>query len=60
MWIIEDWMGNRVFPDKSFDSFESARDNITEHAYATAGDDPIAFDGICEDLYAVQLLEEDS
>ena len=22
MWIIEDWAGNRLFPDKSFTTFE--------------------------------------
>lgn len=22
MWIIQDWAGNRLFPDRTFDSFE--------------------------------------
>ena len=31
MWIIEDWAGNRMFPDMSFNSFDDAWDYIYEN-----------------------------
>ena len=30
-WIIEDWAGNRMFPDKEFDSFEDGWEFVREH-----------------------------
>jgi hypothetical protein len=51
-WIIEDWMGKRVFTDKTFGSFEEARGFIMDYASQEAGDDEEAYDGICDDLYA--------
>lgn len=50
-WVIETWMGRRVFPDETFDSFQEARDRISEYANAEAGDED-DYNGICEDLYA--------
>lgn len=56
MWIIETWMGRRVFDDKSFDSFDEARGFITEHADQAAKNEE-EFDGICADLYAVEVMD---
>lgn len=56
MWIIQDWMSQRVFDDKSFDSFDEARGFITEHANETSTSER-EFDGICEDLYAIEMLD---
>jgi len=30
-YIIEDWIGNRMFPEDTFDSFETGWDFIYEH-----------------------------
>lgn len=57
-WIIEDWMGNRVFPERVFDSFEDARDFISVYADEVSDGDDYEYDTICEDLYAVQIKEE--
>ena len=59
-WIVEDWTGRRIWPERRFDSFQSARYAITEHAHAliASGDASESdFDGICEDLYAVEVSE---
>lgn len=63
-WIIEDWMSRHVYTEHEFDSFEEARDFIsevaTEQCYELVGDNPDTpaweqmYDGICEDLYATK------
>jgi len=53
-WIVEDWMGKRVWPGEAFESFDAARGRISEHADAVAADEA-EYNGICEDLYAVQI-----
>lgn len=69
MWIIKDWMNNHCYTDKTFNSFEEARDFISEVAQAEAdkkiGYDRIGTDdwedlynGICDDLYAIEVNEE--
>lgn len=31
-WIVQDWTGKRIFPDKTFDTFEDGWDHIrTQH-----------------------------
>lgn len=71
MWIIEDWMSNHVYRDKTFNSFEEARAFIDEvaqeYAYAEAektgdySEETIEEleNGICDDLYAIEVTEED-
>jgi hypothetical protein len=54
MWIIETWMGRHVFTDQTFETFEEARGFISDYAETEAGDDEDTYNGICEDLYAVQ------
>lgn len=57
-YVIETWMGNRVFPAETFATFLEARDRIMESANALidAGEMPESdFDGYCEDLYAVRF-----
>lgn len=68
-WIIQDWMSNHVYRDKTFTSFDDARDFISEVAsnYATAECEKLGdyseekfeelHTGICEDLYAVEVKE---
>lgn len=68
-WIIEDWTSHHVYQDKTFTSFEETRDFIAEVAQAEA-DKVIGFnrmgsddwenyyDGICEDLYAIEVEEQ--
>ncbi len=29
-WMIEDWAGNRVYPDRTFDTYEDAWEFIRE------------------------------
>ena len=68
-WIIQDWMSNHVYKDKTFDSFEDARDFISEVATKEANKrfdeekTPTAwnelYDGICDDLYAIEVKETD-
>lgn len=65
-FIIEDWMGNHCYPDVEFDSFEDARDFISEVAHEqcveaglTDGTDEYEelYNGVCEDLYAIEKGE---
>lgn len=66
MWIIEDWMSNHVYRDKTFNSFEDARDFISEvadeEAYKLHPEDEAKreeiYNGICEDLYAIEVDKE--
>lgn len=58
-WIIEDWMSNRVFPEMVFASFLDARGYISDYAETVSEGDDYEFSAICEDLYAVQINEED-
>lgn len=58
-WIIEDWMSNRVFPEMVFASFLDARGYISDYAETVSEGDDYEFSAICEDLYAVQIKEED-
>lgn len=59
-YIIIDWIGNHVIPEEEFDSFEQARDRISELATIEADnnfkpDTPEweeLYQGVCEDLYA--------
>lgn len=58
VWVIETWMGRHVFVGKEFDSFEEARDYISDYAYNQVEGLPEdeadeEYGGICEDLYAV-------
>lgn len=68
MYIIEDWMSQHVYKDKTFDSFEDARGFISEVAtqaadneigYHRMGNDDWedVYNGICEDLYAIEVEE---
>lgn len=57
-FIIKDWMNNHCYTDKTFNSFEEARDFISEVASAEAGEDEDLYNGICEDLYAIEVNEE--
>jgi hypothetical protein len=63
-YVIEDWMGHRKFPDKTFDSFQEARGFISDWAEEhkegnTEAERERDYNGICEDFYAV-LLKEDN
>lgn len=58
MWIIEDWMSKRIWPEVTFSSFQEARDYISEYADSVA-DSEADYNGICEDLYAVKVPEEE-
>lgn len=66
MWIIEDWMSNHVYRDKTFNSFEEARDFISEvaddEATRNGGMDEAKceeiYNGVCEDLYAIEVDNE--
>jgi hypothetical protein len=55
MWIIEDWMGNHVFADKMFESFQEARGFISDYAETESAGSEDDYNGICDDLYAVSL-----
>lgn len=69
-WHIEDWASSEVkFNGQRFDSFEEARDFISEVAekeadrtigYHRTGSDEWeeVYNGICEDLYAIEDEEE--
>lgn len=64
-YVIEDWMGKRKFPDKTFGSFQEARGFISEWANENAeGDTPEEkerdYNGICDDFYAVRVKDEDN
>lgn len=52
MWIIEDWAGNRMFPDMTFDSFDDAWDYIYENVdnskYDESGNED---DNIYQDIF---------
>ena len=52
MWIIEDWAGNRMFPDKTFDSFDDAWDYIYENVdnskYDESGNED---DNVYQDIF---------
>lgn len=48
-WVIQDWMGNRMFPDKTFETFEDGWEFIREQ-FPEEGD--------WEELYVVELLDE--
>lgn len=52
MYIIIDWMSNRLFPEETFDSFEEG----WEFIYANVEEDS-PDDGTYDDYYVV-LLEE--
>lgn len=62
-WIIEDWMSKHVYRDQRFDSFEAARDFISQvaddEAWRQFPDDEARreelYNGICEDLYAIEV-----
>lgn len=66
IWIIEDWMSNHCYTDKTFTSFEEARDFISEvgddQATRDGGMDQAKCDeiynGVCDDLYATEVNEE--
>lgn len=67
-WIIEDWTGKHCYTDREFDSFDEARDFISEIANQVADekfpDDIDGFEheeeynGICEDLYAIEIYAD--
>lgn len=69
-WIIETWMGKHVYPDKSFATFQDARDFISELANAevaeqvakgwitTEKEQEDLYNGVCEDLFAVDSTRE--
>ena len=52
MWIIEDWAGNRMFPDKTFDSFDDAweyiYENVDNSKYDESGNED---DNIYQDIF---------
>lgn len=69
-WVIKDWMNNHCFTDKTFNSFEEARDFISEIAdheamTQTSGlgikdgnkEYEEIYNGICEDLYAEEVKQ---
>lgn len=63
-YVIEDWMGKRKFLDKTFDSFQEARGFISDWANehkegSTEEERERDYNGICEDLYAVRVKDED-
>lgn len=55
MWIIETWMGRHVFTEHTFETFEEARDFISEYADGEA-ESEADYNGICDDLYAVERI----
>ena len=66
-WIIKDWMSNHCYPEMKFDSFEEARDFISEVASNEATKQATTkteeefeeiYNGICEDLYAIEVDED--
>lgn len=59
MWIVEDWMGNHVFRDKTFISFQDARGFIMDYAETESNGNEDDYNGICEDLYAVSIDGEE-
>lgn len=66
IWIIEDWISNRVLKDETFDSYEHARERIYELAVIESDnnfkrDTPEweeCYQGLCEDLYAIESEDE--
>ena len=49
-YIIEDWIGNRMFPGDTFDSFEEGWDFIYEHIPD--------IDNQYDDIFVVELSEK--
>lgn len=51
-YIIEDWAGNRLFKDKSFDSFEEGWEFIYENIKEDSPED-----GTYDDYYVVSSIK---
>ncbi len=51
MFIVQDWTGKRLFPDRTFDTFEDG----WEHIYANVEDEG---DGTFDDYYVVPAGKE--
>lgn len=58
-YVLEDWMGKRVLPLETFDTFDTARGRVSELANAeaervggTEDERESTYNGVCEDLYA--------
>lgn len=45
-WIVQNWVGNRVFPNEEFDSFEDGWGHIYDHVDSA--------DNAYDDLYVVE------
>lgn len=50
MYIIQDWAGNRMFPRKTFESFEDGWDFIYENI-----PEEKEWDGTYDDIFIVQV-----
>lgn len=48
-FIVEDWAGNRIFPDKEFETFEDGWDHIYENIQEETEDD-----GTYDDYFVIE------
>lgn len=57
-FIIQDWAGNRMFPDKTFESFEDGwefvYENVDNSKFDLSGDDD---DSVFQDIYVVEAKD---
>ena len=57
-FIIQDWAGNRMFPDKTFESFEDGwrfvYENVDNSKFDLSGNDD---DDEFQDIYVVEVTE---
>lgn len=58
VFIIQDWAGNRMFPDKTFESFEDGwefvYENVDNSKFDLSGDDD---DSVFQDIYVVEAKD---
>ena len=51
VWIVKDWVGNRLFPGETFASFEDGWARIYEQWPEPEKDSPEWLDGWFDDFY---------
>jgi len=53
--MIQDWAGNRMFPEMTFDTFEDGwayvDENVDNREYELSGDDD---DDVLQDIYVIE------
>lgn len=55
MYIIEDWAGNRMFPDKEFETFEDGWEYVYEHVDNSEYDQTDnEDDNVYQDIYVIK------